>query len=46
MQRSFYVGEEVTEEDVKASFQHGVWKLLIPKKEKKALPEKKTIAIE
>ena len=46
MQRSFYVGEEVTEEDVKASFQHGVLKLLIPKKEKKALPEKKTIAIE
>jgi HSP20 family molecular chaperone IbpA len=46
MQRSFYVGEEITEEDVKASFQHGVLKLLIPKKEKKALPEKKTIAIE
>ena len=46
MQRSFYVGEEVTEEDGKASFQHGVLKLLIPKKEKKALPEKKTIAIE
>ena len=46
MQRSFYVGEEITEEDVKASFQHGVLHLLIPKKEKKALPEKKTIAIE
>ena len=46
MQRSFYVGEEITEEDVKASFQHGVLKLLIPKKEKRALPEKKTIAIE
>ena len=46
MQRSFYVGEEITEEDVKASFQHGVLHLLIPKKEKKGLPEKKTIAIE
>ena len=41
MQRSFYVGEEVTEEDVKASFQHGVLKLLIPKKERKPYPRKR-----
>ena len=46
MQRSFYVGEELTEEDVKASFKHGVLSLIIPKKEKKAVPEKKTIMIE
>ena len=46
MQRSFYVGEELTEEDVKASFKHGVLSLNIPKKEAKAVPEKKTIMIE
>jgi HSP20 family molecular chaperone IbpA len=46
MQRSFYVGEELTEEDVKASFKHGVLSLSIPKKEAKAVPEKKTIMIE
>lgn len=46
MQRSFYVGEELTEEDVKAIFKHGVLSLNIPKKEAKAVPEKKTIMIE
>ena len=46
MQRSFYVGEELSEEDVKASFKHGVLSLNIPKKEAKAVPEKKTIMIE
>ena len=45
MQRSFYVGEGVTEENVKATFQHGVLKLNIPKVAK-AVPEKKTILIE
>ena len=46
MQRSFYVGEELTEEDVKASFKHGVLSLSISKKKAKAVPEKKTIMIE
>lgn len=46
MQRSFYVGEQLTEEDVKAAFEHGVLSLNIPKKEKAKLPEKKTIMIE
>ena len=46
MQRSFYVGEGIKEEDVKASFKHGVLSLCIPKKEAKAVPEKKTILIE
>ena len=45
MHRSFYVGEGVTEEDIKAKFEDGVLKLDIPKKEAK-LPEKKLIAIE
>ena len=46
MQRSFYVGENVTEEDIKAKFEDGVLKLSIPKKEALKAPEKKTIAIE
>ncbi|MBO5572668.1 MAG: Hsp20/alpha crystallin family protein [Clostridium sp.] len=46
MQRSFYVGENLTEEDIKASFHDGVLNLTIPKKEAPKLPEKKTIMIE
>ena len=46
MQRSFYVGGNVTEEDIKATFRHGVLSLQIPKKEKMLIPEKKTIMIE
>ncbi len=45
MQRSFYVGDQITEEDVKASFKHGVLSLTIPKKEQPKLPEKKHIQI-
>ena len=45
--RSFYVGEEVNDEDIKAIFKNGTLKLEIPKKEeKKELPEKKYIQIE
>ena len=47
MSRSFYVGEDVTEEDIKAKLENGVLSLQIPKKEAKPqLPEKKYIAIE
>jgi len=46
MQRSFYVGDELKEEDVKASFKHGVLSLELPKKQQPNLPEKKTIMIE
>ena len=47
MQRSFYVGEDITDEDIKASFANGVLNLTVPKKEAKAsVPEKKYIAIE
>ena len=46
MQRSFYVGEGVKVEDVKAKFEDGVLKLSIPKKELKELPANNTIAIE
>ncbi|MBQ7143541.1 MAG: Hsp20/alpha crystallin family protein [Oscillospiraceae bacterium] len=46
LQRSFYVGEHVTEEDVAAKFENGVLSLNIPKKEQKKLPERKTILIQ
>ena len=46
MQRSFYVGEGVKTEDVKAKYEDGVLKLSIPKKELKELPGNNTIAIE
>ena len=46
-QRSFYVGEDVTEEDIKAEFKHGILKLFIPKKEvKPAVEQKKYVSIE
>ena len=45
--RSFYVGNEVKSEDIKASFKNGILKIEVPKKEyKKELPEKKYIQIE
>ena len=46
MQRSFYVGEHSTEEDVKASYESGVLHIKFPKKEALKAPEKKTILIE
>ncbi|MBR3580025.1 MAG: Hsp20/alpha crystallin family protein [Lachnospiraceae bacterium] len=46
MQRSFFVGKNVTEEDIKAKFEDGVLRLDIPKKEAPKIPEKKTIMIE
>ena len=45
-QRSFFVGEAITEEDIKASYNNGILKLTLPK-EKEILPESpKTIGIE
>lgn len=45
--RSFYVGEEVKQEDIKARFEDGTLKLLIPKQEEKPAAEEKTyISIE
>lgn len=44
--RSFYVGDTVKTEDVKASFKNGILKVDIPKKdEKKEIPEKKYVEI-
>lgn len=45
--RSFYIGEEITQEDIKAKFEDGTLKLCIPKKEAKPeIEKKKYIAIE
>lgn len=45
--RSFYVGGDIGEKDVKAEFKHGILKLFVPKKEAKPqVEEKHTIAIE
>ncbi len=44
--RSFYVGSEVREEDIKAKFEDGLLKLSIPKKDEKAIESPKRIAIE
>ncbi len=46
MQRSFYVGEYITEEDIRASYENGVLHVTIPKKEAPKAPEKRTILIE
>ena len=46
MQRSFYVGDNLSEEDVKAKFENGVLRLSVPKKEARKVPEKKSIQIE
>ncbi len=47
MSRSFYVGDQITEEDVHASYENGILKFSIPKKDAKAVEEKKRyIAIE
>ena len=46
MQRSFYVGDALTQEDIKAKFEDGILRLSIPKKDAKAVETKKTIAIE
>ena len=45
-ERSFYVGEEVTQQDIKASFRHGILKLDIPKKEAKKIEQNNFISIE
>ena len=45
--RSFYVGENVKEEEIKAKFKNGTLTIEVPKKEdKKELPDKKYIPIE
>ena len=45
--RNFYVGEDVTEQDIHAEFKNGMFKICIPKMEaKKELPQAKKIEIQ
>lgn len=44
--RSFYIGKNIKEEDIKASFKKGILTLTIPKEEQKKLEEKKKIQID
>ena len=46
LQRSFYVGDTLTEKDITARFENGVLSLNVPKQEARKLPEKKVIMIE
>ena len=46
-QRSFYVGDEITQEENKAEFKHGILKLFVPKKEAKPeVEQRKFVSIE
>ena len=46
-QRSFYVGDEITQEDIKAELKHGILKLFVPKKEAKPeVEQRKFVSIE
>ena len=45
--RSFYVGKDLKQEDIKASFKNGVLRLIVPKSnEEKTVDEKRYIPIE
>lgn len=44
--RSFYIGEEVRQEEVKARFEDGILRLSIPKKDVKQVEQNRYIAIE
>ena len=46
LQRSFYVGDSLTETDITARFENGVLSLCVPKQEARKVPEKKVIMIE
>ncbi|MCM1101842.1 MAG: Hsp20/alpha crystallin family protein [Clostridium sp.] len=46
MSRSFYVGDAVTQEDIKARYENGILQLSIPKKDPKKVEENHFIAIE
>ncbi len=44
--RSFYVGEQVSQEDIKAKFEDGILKIAFPKQDQKKMEENRYIAIE
>lgn len=46
MSRSFYIGDHLKEEDIKAKYEDGILKVSIPKKDVKEVEQNKYIAIE
>lgn len=44
--RSFYVGDNLKEEDIKASFKNGILVLTFPKEQQKQIEEKRKIQID
>ena len=46
MSRSFYVGNAITQEDIKAKYENGILKLTVPKKQPETVEKKNYIAIE
>lgn len=46
MSRSFYVGENITQQDIHAKFEDGILKLSLPKEDKDAIEKQKYISIE
>ena len=45
LSRSFYIGEGVKQEDIKAAFKNGILNITVPKEDKTAKEEKKYITI-
>ncbi len=46
MSRSFYVGDGVTQDDIKAKYEDGILRLVVPKKDNKAVEADRYISIE
>lgn len=46
MSRSFFVGKDLTEQDIHAKYEDGILTLGLPKEEKQEVPQKHYIAIE
>jgi len=44
--RSFYVGENIKAEDVKAKFDNGILNITLPSKQQKAIETKQTVTID
>lgn len=44
--RSFYVGDNIKQEDIKAGFKNGILSLTVPKEQEKRVEEKKFIQID
>lgn len=44
--RSFYVGDQITQEDIKAKYDKGILNVFVPKKEVKKIEDKQVIEIQ